>query len=480
MGRWGEQRRLSLRGSLCSPPSPPLPLSSGLCLALPSAVSFETWCTVAGFLLLGMALIPTRLGSAPLTTSLIYLGIGLALGPLFLGAVPLSPAKNGALLERLSEIAVLVSLFTAGLNLRLPFSDPKWLIPLRLASISMAVTVALTALVAHYGLGLPVGAAILLGAILAPTDPVLASDVQVEHAEDQDRLRFSLTGEAGLNDGTAFPFVMLGLGLLGLHDIGSFGWKWILIDGLWSIAGGLAIGATLGFMIAKVVVYLRSQQQEAIGTDDFLALGVIAITYGVALFFHTYGFLAVFAAGLALRHSERVKSEQIDDKGPSDAEPERLEIPEDEASVEEFREKLASHPDRAARFMAREMLHFNHSLERIAELGLVVLLGALISRQTWSNHALWLAPLLFLIIRPISTFIGLLGARKMVRARPFVAWFGIRGIGSLYYLFYATQHGLSPDLARTLVAITLSVVALSILVHGISVTPLMNRYNRQK
>lgn len=426
-----------------------------------------------------MALIPSRLGSLPLTTSLIYLAIGLALGPLFLGIIRFSPGQNGLLLERLSEIAVLISLFTAGLKLRLPFSDGKWQIPLRLATLSMAVTVGLIALAGVYWLKLPLGAAILLGAILSPTDPVLASDVQVEHTGDDDRLRFSLTGEAGFNDGTTFPFVMLGLGLLGHHDLGDFGWKWLAVDVIWSIGAGLAIGAVLGILVAKWVVYLRSQQREAIGTDDFLALGLVAGAYGIALFLHTYGFLAVFAAGLALRHTERTKTEKTEEDAPNDAEPEKVEIPRDDAGVEEFRENLAAHPDRAASFMAREMLHFNESLERIAELGLVVLLGAMLSRTTWTNQALWLAPLIFCLIRPISIFIGLLGARKMTRARPFIAWFGIRGIGSLFYLFYASQHGLSPELSQTLTALTFSVVALSIVVHGISVTPLMSIYNRK-
>ncbi len=441
-------------------------------------MNFESWCALAGFLLLGMALIPSRLGKLPLTTSLLYLGVGLAFGPLLLDKVPLSPSQNGEFLERVTEIAVLISLFAAGLKLRLPFSDGKWQIPLRLALISMTITVALSTLVGVYLLRLPLGAAILLGAILAPTDPVLASDVSVEHSGDDDRLRFSLTGEAGLNDGTAFPFVMLGLGVLGLHDMGAGGWKWLAVDVIWSIAGGLAIGAVLGVLVAKLVVHLRSNAQEALGTDDFLALGLIAGTYGLALLCHTYGFLAVFAAGLALRHAERDHTETKAEA--SNTESEAVEMPKDDAKVKEFREKIAADPDRAAGFMAREMLHFNESLERIAELAMVVLLGAMIAGTTWTNRALWLAPLIFLAIRPISTFIGLLGVPKLSGARPYIAWFGIRGVGSLYYLFYATQHGLSAELSRTLTSLVFSVVALSILVHGISVTPLMTLYNRKR
>ncbi len=137
----------------------------------------------------------------------------------------LNPLAHAALLERVVEVAVLISLFSVGLKLGLPLSNRHWLLPLRLAFVSMTRTVALIAAVGVLGLGLPVGSAILLGAILAPTDPVPASAVQVESSGDRDRLRFSLTGEGGLNDGTAFPFVMLGLGLLGLHDLGTGGWR---------------------------------------------------------------------------------------------------------------------------------------------------------------------------------------------------------------------------------------------------------------
>ncbi|WP_202973450.1 cation:proton antiporter [Abditibacterium utsteinense] len=450
-------------------------------------MKFESWCAVAGVLLLGMALIPSRLKGWPLTTSTIYLGIGMLFGPLLAGKISLSPFQNGELLERLTEIAVLISLFTAGLKLRSPLSEGKWKIPLRLAFISMTITVFLIAIAGVFGLGLPIGAAILLGGILSPTDPVLASDVQVEHSGDDDRLRFSLTGEAGFNDGTAFPFVMLGLGVLGLHDLGGLGWKWFAVDVAWSIVGGIGSGALWGYLVAKRVIHLRARRSEAVGTDDFLALGLIAISYGVALWLHTYGFLAVFAAGLALRHTEREVSEKsAENHAPSDATgaesapiSETMKVPEDDAGVQDLRDKIATHPDSAASFMAREMLHFNESLERIAELGLVVILGGMLSRATWSVQALWLAPLIFLVIRPISTWAGLLGAPKMSGARPYISWFGIRGIGSLYYLFYATQHGLSQELARTLTALVFSVVALSIVAHGISVTPLMKIYNRQ-
>ena len=188
------------------------------------------WYLTAGALLILMALASSVVRRLPLTTALLYLGVGAVLGPAGGGLIVVDPLRHAALVERITEVAVIVSLFTAGLKLRLPLADPLWRLPLRLATTSMVLTVGGLTLVGVLGFGLPLGAAVLLGAILAPTDPVLASDVQVEHAWDRDRVRFGLTGEAGLNDGTAFPFVLLGLGLLGLHDLGTLGGRWLVLD----------------------------------------------------------------------------------------------------------------------------------------------------------------------------------------------------------------------------------------------------------
>jgi NhaP-type Na+/H+ or K+/H+ antiporter len=116
--------------------------------------------------------------------------------------------------------------------------DKRWLLPLRLAFPSMVLTVMFVMAIGIFLFGLPAAAALLLAAILAPTDPVLASDVQVEDSSDRDRLRFSLTAEGGLNDGAAFPVVMLALGLLGLYDFGGGAWRWVAFDVLWASSVG--------------------------------------------------------------------------------------------------------------------------------------------------------------------------------------------------------------------------------------------------
>jgi NhaP-type Na+/H+ or K+/H+ antiporter len=426
------------------------------------------WFVVVGLLFVVMALAGSVLKRLPLSTAMLYLAAGAALGPYGAGLLNVDVYEQSGIWERVTEVAVLVSLFAAGLKLRIPFSDGRWILPVRLATLTMLVTVGLVTLAGVGLLGLSWGAALLLGAILAPTDPVLASDVQVTDPTDSDRLRFGLTGEAGLNDGAAFPFVMLGLGLLGVHELGEGGWRWIAIDLLWAVAAGLGAGIVLGTLVGRLVLYLRSTHREAVGLDDFLALGLIALAYGAALLLKGYGFLAVFAAGLALRRIELRASH-------GEKPPEDVLVAASSAEAE----KLATDPEKAPAYMAQAALGFTEQLERIGEAAVVLLLGGMLSASFLPPAAAWFIPLLFLVIRPAAVYAGTLGSRTTPAQRRLLAWFGIRGIGSVYYLTYAMQHGLPEALGRTLAALVLATVAVSVVVHGISVTPLMKRYSRK-
>jgi sodium/hydrogen antiporter len=422
---------------------------------------------VVGAVFIVMALSGTVLKRLPLSTSMLYLGAGVLIGPHVLGLVSFDPVVESAELERITEVAVIISLFGAGLKLRVPLRDPLWRLPVILAFGSMAITVLLIEFVGIFLLGLPPGAGMLLGAVLAPTDPVLASDVQVTGPRDRDRLRFTLTAEAGLNDGSAFPFVMLGLGLLGLHDIGEFGSRWLAIDVVWATAGGLAIGALLGTATGRLILYLRKEHKETVGLDDFLALGLIALAYGVALLAHTYGFLAVFAAGLALRMIEQRALGE-------DESPEDVVV---HASAHSEVEEIATDPEVAPAFMAQSVLGFTEQLERIGEVVVMLMVGTMLSLETIPAAALWFVPLLLLVIRPVAAGIGTIGSGTTRLQGAFIGWFGIRGIGSIYYLMYAIEHGLDEDYARLLTGLTLAAVVTSVIVHGISVTPLMRRYS---
>jgi sodium/hydrogen antiporter len=430
------------------------------------------WSVTIGVLLVLMALAGTVLRRLPLSTAMLYLLVGLGIGPLGLQLMAPQPHAHAHLLERIAEVVVLLSLFTAGLKLTAGWRDRRWAMPVQLALNSMVVTVGLIALAAWLFLDLPVGACVLLGAILAPTDPVLASEVQLHEPGDQDKLRFALTGEGGLNDGSAFPFVMLGLGLLGLHDLGTWGWRWLAVDVVWATGAGLGCGWLLGIAIGRLVLHLRRAHQEAVGLDDFLALGLIALSYGCALLLHAYGFLAVFAAGVALR-----RLEQRQGGGDASLPPVEQALVDPDRSLAE---KVAVHPRHAPAFMARAVLAFNEQAERIGEVAAVLAIGALLSAVQWQHAVWWFVPLLLLVIRPLAVRLGLGRSRVSRGQRWLIGWFGIRGVGSLYYLMYALNHGLPQELGDRLVALTLSVVVTSIVVHGISVTPLMAAYERHR
>lgn len=416
-------------------------------------MKLEFWYLILGGLLVAIALISSFLKRLPLTTTMLYLGIGVVLGPVGFRVASIHPLDHATILEHVAEFAVIVSLFTAGLKLRAASRDGKWNIPIRLAFISMTLTVGMVTMVGVFGLGLPVGAAVLLGAVLAPTDPVLASEVQLESATDRSRLRFNLTGEAGLNDGTAFPFVMLGVGLLGLHELGDWGWRWFAIDVVWAIAGGLMIGALLGILVGRIVLYLRRERKEGFGREEFLTLGLIGLSYGVALWIHAYGFLAVFAAGLALRTVERSdeKKSQPD-------------------------ETLKSPPKVAPAELTESVLNFNEQLERVVEVALVLVIGILLTPEFLDIADLWFVPVLFFVIRPIAVMLGLAGVPVPRAQLLLMSWFGIRGIGSLYYLMYSIGYGIDSDIAKQLISLTFWVTAVSVVIHGISVTPLMSWY----
>lgn len=403
------------------------------------------WFLLVGVLLVAIAILGRLLDRLPLSPAMIYLGVGIALGPAGVNALELHPLRHLALIRTITEVALLIALFTVGIKLRVPLGDWRWSLPLRLATLSMAITVAGIAAAGYWLAGLSLGLALVLGATLAPTDPVLASDVQLRSPEDRDTLRFALTGEGGLNDGSAFPFLLLGLGVLGLHDLGTGAWRWFAVDLLWASAGGLGIGFAVGDGVARAVRWLRARRDDAVILDEFLLLGVIAVSYGAAAALGTLGFLAVFAAGVALRRADDIHA-----GGHADAPP-----------------------------LTPSMLNVNEQLERIVEVAIVLLVGVMISTGYASRSGLWMAGLLFLVIRPVSVWLGVLGAPAARTPRRLLGWFGIRGIGSVYYSVYAASRGLPESASIALLSCTFTVIAASIVVHGVSATPLMKLYQRR-
>src|SRR3990172_9198198 len=427
------------------------------------------WFLLLGGLLLARGL---RFGSAsprPFPPAIIYLAVGLLVGPTVLNLFHFNPLKQSALLEVLTEVAVLISLFSAGVKMPVPVSFARWRTPILLASVSMAVSVGLVAAFAYYLLGLPLGAGVLLDAILAPTDPVLATDVQIRHPGDRDQLRFTLTCEAGMNDGSAFPFVVLGMGLLGLHELGEFGLRWALVDVLWATVAGIAIGVIAGAALARLGWKLRGEPTGHELMDDFLGLGLIGVAYGLSVLIDAWGFLAVFFAAVALRQTERKLA------GPMRDSP-------DQPTSDEIKPQAPSPSldNQPAPSVSEGSLVFKEHLERLSEMMLVLLIGGALFLDSWSWRAVGLVLFLFMVARPVSVLAGLLATRTSWPTRAMVGWFGVRGIGSLYYLMYAIQHGLPEDLALELIHLTLMAVALSIVVHGTSVKPLMLPFWRHR
>lgn len=443
-------------------------------------MTFIVWFAMLGAVLLLLALSSSYLRWVPVTSSLVCLGLGMFLGTSGLGLLQLDLSESSGWMEHLTEVAVLFSLFFNGLKLRLPLRDRRWWSAFYLAGPVMLSCIAGVTLLLHYGFELGWGGSLLIGAILAPTDPVLATLVQVADAQDGDPVRFSLSGEAGLNDGVAFPFVMLGLFLQQPSGQPWFS-EWLVKDMLWAVPAGLLLGYFMGRGLGKLTLYLRLRNDDCtVSPNDYLALALIALAYVSAEIIQAYGFLAVFAAGLGLRQAEVQTSSNPEDPaaehlvqpvvGHQHAAPERAL----KGDVQALADSQV-----AAGIMLGDMLAFGSLIERAMEVFLVTMLGVVLIEH-WDWRAVPVAAALFVVIRPVSVLLFPRPGVLTLRQRGLLGWFGIRGIGSFYYLFYAMNHGLPPALAGQSINLVLCVVALSILVHGLSVQPLLAWYEAHK
>lgn len=449
-------------------------------------MSFLGWLALAGGLLLLMALASAYLRNLPISTSAIYLMLGVAIGPLGLGWIRIDLREQVFWFERLTEVAVIVVLFVGGLKLRLPLLHQAWIAAYWLAGPIMLATIAGVALCARLLLGLDTATALLVGAILAPTDPVLASAVTVSRAADDDRMRYGLSGEAGLNDGMAFPFIVFAL-LWGEHG-GAGEWipGWALHRVLWAVPAGLLLGFGLGRGLGRLAIGMRSRQRDTGAPSDFLALALIALSYVGAELIGAWGFLATFAAGVGLRHAELHVIRETPHPGQASSVAAPMQASPDDSVAHPPAEELVGasvqaeelkEPAVAAGVLVAETISFGDTVERLLEVMLVVVVGICLA-TSWDPRAVPLAVALFLVIRPLATRVLLIGTPTTKAQRWVMGWFGIRGIGSLYYLSYALTHGMSGSVADDVAAITISVVALSILVHGISARPVLARYER--
>lgn len=393
-------------------------------------------------LVIGLLLLTVTLGSGwiarlPLSYALIYLFVGVLLGPYGLGLIQLRP--DAKLLEKVTEFVVLVSVFGCGLKVNRPLQLWAWQITARLIGFLMPISIFAIAAVGHWFLGFGWGAAILLGGILAPTDPVLASEVQLTHVEDKDELRFGLTSEGGLNDALAFPFVYFGLHWLEDNNWNNWFKQWVAVDLIWAIAAGIL----MGILVARGVVWIDRQLQRFRPVDelmeDFVALSTILLTYSLTELVNGYGFLAVFVAGMVVQRSYHDPEKRL------------------------------------------SQLEFTERIEKLMEVGTILLLGSLLRIEPmlrFASDTLIVAGMLFFLIRPGGAWLSTLGKRFHPAKRWLFGWFGIRGVGSLYYLSYAYGKGLQGQLGEQIGWITYTTVVISVILHGISATPLMNWYEK--
>jgi sodium/hydrogen antiporter len=408
----------------------------------------------AGVGLLLAAFLPRALATLPFSVPLVFLGAGFLLGLLPIELLERDTVANRAGIEHVTETVVIISLMGAGLALNRPPSWRAWSSTWRLLGIAMPLTIGLIALAAMVGLGWPLAAALLLGAVLAPTDPVLASEVQVaepfdpEEAENapppeeaDDEVRFALTSEAGLNDGLAFPFVYAAIAAAGASGAGWVA-DWALDDLLLRVVIGVAVGLVVGTVLGRVFFRARVDSLRfAEHADGIVALGVTGLAYGAAELAHGYGFLAVFVAACTIRAAERSSGYHT-------------------------------------------VLHgFVEQIERLLTALILLLLGGAIANGvlaplTWELALLGLA--VVLVVRPVAGWLALLRAPAPRSERAAIAFFGIRGLGSFYYLAYATGEASFGPATDQIWALVSFVVLVSVVLHGVTATPVVGRLDAHR
>jgi NhaP-type Na+/H+ or K+/H+ antiporter len=422
---------------------------------------------IAGASLLLAVVLPNALSRHAVSAPMVLLVVGMLIGLLPLPeGVSASPVENRVFVEHLTELTVIVALMGVGLALDRPLDVRSWSAwrrwgaTWRLLGLAMPLCILGVALLGWTVMGLAPAGAVLLGAVLAPTDPVLASDVQVagpttqrdedeEEIDEEDEVRFALTSEAGLNDGLAFPFVYLAIFMATLGSVTEWGVEWLAWELVGKVVVGVGFGVVTGWVLAKLA--FRAPQPSlrlAEVGEPLLALAGVLLSYGLAeAIGHGYGFLAVFACAMTLRSAER---------------------------GHHYHEHMHETIDR---------------LERLLTLIVLLLLGvaltdALWADLTWQGAVVGLA--LVFVVRPLCALLALkvgsgrdrVGDRTLDSSQQnATAFFGVRGVGSLYYLAYATGQAEFGDVSSLWAAVAFT-IGLSVLVHGTTATPVMRRLEK--
>ena len=399
---------------------------------------------VVGVLIAMVAWLPLVFRRAPLSLPIVCVLLGAALFSLPQVRFDPLPQAYPEITERLTEFVVIIALMGAGLKIDRVFNLRRWGVTWRLLGVTMMLSILAIVLLGWTVLGLGLAGAILLAGSLAPTDPVLASDIQVGAPTEgrEDEVRFGLTSEAGLNDGLAFPFVHLAIALALVASGEKSDWfvEWLTVNVLWEIGAGLGIGWAIGWLFGWLTFTIPVSTRLAATRDGFIVLAATFISYSVTEMLHCYGFLAVFITALAFRHADR------------------------------------DHDFHA------QMHDFIEQIERMAMMVVLVLFGgALVSGLLLPLRPLdvAVAAVIVVVVRPLAGMIGFIGWKRPLREKVILAFFGIRGVGSLYYLAYGLNAAPFEGGDR-LWAIVGLICLMSILLHGITVTPIMRRFDRSQ
>lgn len=398
---------------------------------------------ITGLITFAMVWTPYLSEKTGVSYSLFYFLGGTVLYSFFAEYLPSPlPRDNETAVLHLTELIVIISLMGAGIRINRPFAMKTWHLPLRLVFVAMLLCIAAAAAFGYYFLGFNLAAAVLLGAVLAPTDPVLATDVQVGPPNEgiNSVHKFTLTSEAGMNDGMAFPFTWLAVVIALMsagNDISLL--YWFSFHVLYQIVAGIVLGYLFGKGTGYLVFDFSRKFKFLNGLDGFLAIALTLLVYGFTELLHGYGFIAVFVAAITLRHYEK------------------------------------EHDYHAT------MHSFTDQIEKVFVAVLMVLFGGAVAMGIL-DHLTWpmvLFSIVFLlVIRPVFSYLSLIGTDLRQREKLGISFFGIRGMGSLFYLAFAfgETEFQSEEKLWSVVAFT---IALSISIHGLSATAAM-RYLRRK
>lgn len=394
--------------------------------------------TIIGIATLGMAWMPSFTKLTGISDSVVYVLLGVIAYECLDILPPPNPMVYDTYTIHLTELVVVISLMGTGLKIDKPFSFKSWQVPFRLLTVTMVLCIATVTCLAYFLLHFDLASSLLLGAVLAPTDPVLAADVQVGPPMEgiADEVRFSLTAEAGMNDGMAFPFTWLAI-LLAASSAGNFSVvmeEWLTIDLIYKILSGVILGVLLGRLLAYFI-FNFSEKSKAINLNDgFIAVAAALVVFGITELIHGYGFVAVFVASVTLRNYELNN---------------------------EFHKDLHSFSDQTERILvAIVLLIFGGSL-----------VHGVLDHLTWKMALISIAFLL--LVRPVSGLIGLIGTKLHIKEKLGISFYGIRGIGSFYYLAFALKEA-HFSFGKELWSMVAFIALLSVLIHGLTATRVMS------